>query len=278
MSVQGWRYYNHAMIPEGQPNTEPDLKPIESGEIWADVHGGTPLLARWINDWDCGYETNWWYVIKDEPFDLSRLKAKRRYEINKGIKSFDVKRIQPKDYMEEIYSVQVAAFADYPEKYRPKVGHDAFLKSLAGWDEGIVYGAFCRESGELAGYALLYPNGDFWLEFSVLKTKPSFEKQGVNAAIVAKILESNRHFLEECGVICDGARSINHETHFQDYLEKYFGFRRAYCKLRILYNPKIAWLIKILYPLRKMLLKFDWSGMLHQVNAVLKMEAIVRSQ
>lgn len=44
--------------------------------------------------------------------------------------------------MEEMYSVQVAAFADYPEKYRPKVEHDAFLKSLAGWDKGIVYGAF----------------------------------------------------------------------------------------------------------------------------------------
>ena len=78
-------------------------------------------------------------------------------------------------------------------------------------------------------------------------------------------------------IICDGARSINHETHFQDYLEKYFDFRKAYCKLHIEYNPKIKWSIPLLYSMRKMLLKFDGIGFVHQINAVLKMEEIVRS-
>lgn len=40
MSVQGWRYYNHAMLPDGQPDKEPDLTPVENGEIWSNVHGG----------------------------------------------------------------------------------------------------------------------------------------------------------------------------------------------------------------------------------------------
>ena len=43
--------------------------------------GGVPLLARWTEDFDCGYETEWWYVIKDTPLDLSKLKKKRRYDI-----------------------------------------------------------------------------------------------------------------------------------------------------------------------------------------------------
>lgn len=265
------------MIPEGQPNTEPDLKPIESGEIWANVHeGGIPLLARWANDWDCGYETNWWYVIKDEPFDLSRLKAKRRYEINKGIKNFEVKRIQPEEYAEALCAVQIAAFSAYPTKYRPSVDHDAFVNGVTKWTDALVYGAFFRETGELAGYAYLGQRDDRWQDFSVLKTKPQFEKYAVNAAIVVHIMESDHVFLENGGVICDGARSVNHESNFQDYLEKYFGFRKAYCKLHILYNPKIAWLIKVLCPFRKVLLKFDGNGLAHQVNAVLKMEEIVR--
>ena len=50
---------------------------------------------------DCGYETNWWYVVKDTPFDLNSLKAKRRYEINKGIKNFEVIDIDPKNYSED---------------------------------------------------------------------------------------------------------------------------------------------------------------------------------
>ena len=238
--------------------------------------GGTPLLARWTTDWDCGYETNWWYVIKDNSFDAASLKAKRRYEITKGIKNFEVKRINPEAYAEELYSVQVAAFSAYPPKYRPSVDHDSFVTGVAQWTGALVYGAFFRETDELAGYAYLGEGNDCWLDFSVLKTKPQFERLSVNAAIMAYILESNREFLENGGVICDGSRNINHETSFQDYLEKYFGFRKAYCKLHILYNPKISWVIKVLYPIRKMLLRFDEVGLIHQVNAVLKMEELAR--
>lgn len=45
---------------------------------------GKPYLARWTSSFDCGHETNWWYVIKDTPFDINELKKKRRYEIRKG--------------------------------------------------------------------------------------------------------------------------------------------------------------------------------------------------
>ncbi len=31
------------------------------------------------------------------------------------------------------------------------------------------------------------------------------------------------------GCICDGARIVQHETSFLDYLGKYFGFIKAYC-------------------------------------------------
>lgn len=275
MSINGWKYYNHAMIPTGSPDEEVDTSSIENGEIWRDSSGEVPLLARWTSDWDCGYETNWWYCIKDTPLDISSLKAKRRYEINKGNKNFEVKRIEPADFAEELYSVQVAAFSAYPEKYRPKVDHDSFVKSVKSW-KAIIYGSFYRENDELAGYALLNEKSR-WIEFSVLKTKPQYERYAVNAAIINKIISDYNMSLANGTVICDGARSINHETYFQDYLEKYFKFRKAYCKLHIEYNSKIKWSIPLLYSMRKMLLKFDGIGFVHQINAVLKMEEIVRS-
>ncbi len=86
MKTDEWRYYHRAVIPRTPPHVVPDLRPIEEGSIWKIWGRGRPLLARWVTDFDCGYETNWWYVIKDTPFDIDALKAKRRYEITKGLK------------------------------------------------------------------------------------------------------------------------------------------------------------------------------------------------
>lgn len=270
-----WRYYNHAAIPEIAPTETPDCTSIENGSIWNDM-SKTPLLARWTTDFDCGYETNWWYVIKDEPFDIDSLKAKRRYEINKGIKNFDVRIINPCEYKEELYRVQTAAFSAYPSKYRPTVDKNEFVNGICSWTF-TVFGAFFRETNELAGYALLSKESNSFLNFNVLKTNPDLEKYAVNAALVQKIVTHYTEFLSSGGIICDGSRSISHETNFQNYLEKYFGFRKAYCHLHIQYNPQIKWLIKILFSLRRFFLVFDGIGIVHRINGVLKMEEIYRS-
>lgn len=43
MQVEGWRYYNHAMVPTTAPHETPDMRPIESGAIWK---GGVLLYWR----------------------------------------------------------------------------------------------------------------------------------------------------------------------------------------------------------------------------------------
>lgn len=126
------------------------------------------------------------------------------------------------------------------------------------------------------GYALLSKPKDGTVDFCVLKLNPNFEKHAGNAALVCGIVYYYEEFLQDGGFICDGSRSVNHETHFQDYLEKYFGFRKAYCHLHIQYNPKIKWVIKLLFPLRKALVVFDEINIFHLINSVLKMEEICR--
>lgn len=256
----------------------PDLTPVISGDIWK--MKGSPLLARWTTDFDCGYETNWWYIIKDRPFDIKALKAKRRYEINKGIKNFDVKPIEPKKYAEELCDVQIAAYSGYPEKYRPTVDRRAFVsfvKSLKNWSGLVCVGAFSRETAKLCGYALLSKESVNYVYFKFMRTDPKWEKFGVNAALVEGVLREFDSFLANGGYICDGARSINHETAFQDYLEKYFEFRKAYCKLHVIYNPKLKWVIRLLFPIRGLLSKLDRIGVIHSINSVLKMEDICRN-
>ena len=272
--MNGWFYYNHAMVPDCSPEETPDLKPILDGSIWKLPE--KPLLARWTTDFDCGYETNWWYCIRERSFKLDEVKAKRRYEINKGNKFFVVKRIIPADYAEQLYEVQIAAFSAYPKKYRPIVVKDDFINEVKKLE--LVYAAFEKESGDLSGYAKISFKGKE-LGFNVLKTKPEKEKFAVNAAIIYYILNDFSNWLDAPGnYICDGARNILHESAFQNYLEKYFGFRKAYCKLHLKYNPKYKVLVKIAYCFRRILSLFDNVGIIHKVNAVLKMEKIVRSE
>lgn len=243
--------------------------------------GGYPLLVRWITDFDCGYETSFWYVIKDNVYDIQALKAKRRYEITKGRKNFEVKIISPMEYCEILYNIQIAAFNTYPAKYRPIVKHDEFILECKEWN-GVCFGAFLKDkngipTSELCGYSYLMENGKC-INFSIQKVSPKYERDGVNAALVDGILT---YYTKEIGLgkyICDGAKTINHETAFQDYLEKYFGFRKAYCKLNIIYRPIIRWIIPIIFVFRKMLKRLDNIGIIHLANSVLIMEEIKRKQ
>ncbi len=238
------------MIPDLPPHEEPDLTSIKDKTVWKSENGQKPLMVRWTSDFDCEKETDFGYVIKDDAYDISRLKAKRRYEITKARKSFEVRKINPSEFAEELYEVQIAAFGAYPEKYRPSVDHKAFTKGVVNWN-GLCFGAFLKDensynTSELCGYSYLTIQGRC-INLSVQKTKPEYESRGINAALVDGILQYFENELNGNCYICDGSRSISHETAFQDYLEKYFGFRKAYCRLRIVYRPSLGWLIKILY-------------------------------
>lgn len=297
MRIEGWKYYNHAAIPTTAPHEMPDLRAVEKGDVWK-IGGGIPLLARWTADWDCGYETGWYYVIKDNVFDIDALKAKRRYEIRKGCKNFTVRKIHPEDYKTELLQVQLKAFRAYPESYRPRNltaenmnnavndwirnGADVFgtFRSYEGMEknEKDKFEADRKENDDsLVGYSVLRKkNGVIY--FDVEKTDPDSEKNGVNAATVYGILNYYKDELKNGCYICDGEKPINHQIHFQDYLEKYFGFRKAYCKLNVKYKKGVGAVVKILYPFRKVLIKFDENSMVHKINGVLKMEEIIREK
>lgn len=210
-------------------------------------------------------------MIKDTPFDINALKAKRRYEINKGVKNFEVRSIDPQLYAEELCEVAFAAYAGYAKSTRPDITRQQFINDVQAWAYYKCYGAFERETDKLCGYAIL-KRRDNYIDFTVLKAIPEYESKGVNAALVRGFLEDYSAFLMNDGYISDGSRCVNHQTAFQDYLEKYFGFRKAYCKLHIRYKWWLAPIIACLYPFRKLLRRLDNIGKLHLVNGLLQME------
>lgn len=271
-----WKLYNKALLPISAPHESAATDELDRSEIWSKAYWGEkPLLARWTSCYDCGYETNWWWVIKDSPFDIETIKSKRRYEIKKGLKNFEVRIINPTQYLDDLFKVQVAALSAYPEKYRPKTNFGSFQKSVEeNWINKKVYGAFSAETSELCGYAVLSVF-DNYVGFKLLKVKPESEKFAINAAIVYCIVRDYNEKLSKSFYIADGERSVQHETAFQDYLEKYFEFRKAYCKLNIKYARGLYLIVCFLYPLRNFLKKHD-CRFLHKINGVLFMENIRR--
>ena len=268
-----WKYYNYAMIPDCPPHEEAQISLLKDKKNTKP--GGYWLFARWTSEFDCGHVTNWWYCIKDTPFDVATLPSKKRYEINKGKKNFIVKIIEPVEFIDEILNVQQKAWLEYPEAYRPEFDQEKSKRDIRKWGNYRVFGAFSNEDNRLCAYACLKEYTE-WVDFMVLKALPEYEKLSVNAAIISGICEFYNGRLSQHFYICDGERNVVHKTAFQDYLIKYFGFRKAYCKLNIAYRPMIGIVVKCLYPIRGMLKKINSTRLGAKVNAVLLMEEISR--
>ncbi len=48
MQIEGWKYYNHAMIPAISPHETPAMRPVENGDIWK-AGGGYSLIGEMDN-------------------------------------------------------------------------------------------------------------------------------------------------------------------------------------------------------------------------------------
>ena len=204
------------------------------------------------------------------------MKAKRRYEITKGSRNFDVLEIDTSQYVNELLNITQLAFNEYPIKYRPAIDKEKFINSMKKPHYYRTYGAFSKENGELCGYVQIDKKG-IELDLCVLKTIPKQEKLGINAAMIYKVICDFSEHLKS-GYICDGTRNIYHETAFQDYLEKYFGFRKAYCKLHIRYRGGIGMVIRALQRKQAFVSRFGNSKLGHMLIALIKMDEIARGE
>ncbi|EJT6151356.1 TPA: hypothetical protein I9081_001804 [Clostridium perfringens] len=269
--IKGWRYYNHAILPDCAPHKTPDISMMKKKKFW-EHDNGKAIMSRWTSNFDCGMETKWWYIIKDDIYDISALKSKRRYEINKGKKNFSVEIINPKNFISQLIDIQKKAYEQYPLKYRPKVNEEKFIEDINSWGENTkIFGAFSVEDSSLCGYAMIIEFEEY-ANFAMLKVIPNYEKLGVNAAIISGILENYNSKLVDNYYICDGERALLHETNFQDYLEKYFGFRKAFCKLNVKYRFPISFIILLFTPFEKFL--SSKNGIIAKLKVLIKYKII----
>ncbi len=269
-----WNTYQGALLWSGNPK---DTAPTEQ-ETRDAVQESGAMFARWTSHWDCGTPTEWWWCIKDTPFDIKTISSNYRYKINKGCKHFDVQIINPADYAEDIFQVMVAAFSAYPKKYQPHLERENCIKDIHTWqDQYLVFGAFEKETHSLCGYTLMREKTGH-AELAVQKTIPQYEKLQLNAALVYAVVMHYNDRLSSDFYLVDGERNIKHQTRFFEYLIQYFEFRKAYCQLHIVYNKDMQLIVNLLYPFRGgVCLLGKFNSFFYNVYCVLKMESIRRS-
>ncbi len=207
---------------------------------------------------------------------MSRLISKKRYEITKAHKFCLAEEINPIDCIEELFDCYKDSFSAYPERYRPKEilfeDFSEYIQKLHESENNEFYATRFLENGKLIGFLIINHKGKY-IGLAQQKTNPAFEKYNSNASLVDYVLTKYNEKLKLGDVVfTNGSRSIKHETNFNAYLEKYFGFRKAYAKLRVMYRFPFGIIVNFLKPFRKILERSN-NPFLYCIYCVLKMDS-----
>jgi hypothetical protein len=268
-----WFVYNKMLIPDKAPHVEPDL-----GGLDVMLKGSSAIIARYTSNFDCENQTQWWYVIKDDPMDISKLKTSNiRNQVRKGLKNTSVRKIDPIIHYNEMFELFSLVMSERPQhKNRNlKTFFNQTLNQFRGRVE--IWGAYLNPSGKLVAYALAEVF-DEYVNFREAYFNKVYHKFNVSNALFYTL---NYYYLNELktNYVCDGERSINHPTSIQNYLIKTLGFRKAYCVLNIKYKNKLIYtIISLLYPFRNITLKLGrFFIVFRNLYSLLKQEEIRRS-
>lgn len=248
MKIKGWKYYNHAAIPTTAPHEEVNLEVIKDKTIWK--MDGKPLFARWISNWDCQEQTNWWYIICDAPYTFDNLSKKTKKNIRRALDKCEVKRIEPIEYACDLWRVFQEAASRY-SNYE-MIEREDFMAMLNSIKPNAEYwGGFDRETNRLIGYKVCTVFED-WVDFTVSKYSTDFLRLRVSDALNNVVLE---YYLNEQGkkYVSNGSRSVLHETNVQEYYQEHFNFRKAFCRLNITYRKGFGLIVKTFFPFRKII-------------------------
>ncbi len=268
-----WSIYNGALLPDVPPHIEIKLSREQAKSL---LRKSKAYFLSWSSDYDCGFETEWWYLVRDKGIDLNEFDSKRRRDIKKGINKCLVKKVDAEFMAQNGYEVYISAFKSYDTFLKP-TGQEEYQNRMMARKGNPVFdfwAAFDKSDGKLIGYFMNRLGEDYCL-YSAAKFKPDYLNLGVHQAMIYYM---TNYYLNEMGLkyVCTGARSISHKTNAQEFLIKKLHFKKAYCRLNVIYQPIIGILAKALYPFRNLISKID-TNVTNKITVLLRLEKIKRS-
>ena len=264
----GYSVYKHCLVWEGMPNKERRLDDKEIKEL---IRTHKAWMLRNCYDWDCGVKTNFWEVICDISKPIEEFPSKTRNQIRRCLRDCCIKPISNIELIEKDgYKVFIEAFKRYREV-------TISLASRVEWEKEILedcthefWGVFEKESGRLIAWAMNTIK-DSCVSYSTLKATP--ELMNKHYPYFGLLFEMNKYYLGELKYkyVSDGWRSITAHSNIQPFLEKNFGFRKSYCRMKLHYVWWLQALVKLLFPFR------NWIPN-QKVKNILKFEEINRER
>lgn len=242
-----WRLMHGSILPYSLPHRGIVLSVGQARRL---VAGHGAFLIRWETAFDTHSDGAWWHLIKDTPPDLASLSPKTRNQVKRGLRLSRIERCDRELIIEKGYAVYEAAYERY-ETFEPMFSPGAFRAAVLRMPEDIEFWGAFDGAGALVGFGEnIVDDGACF--YSTMWFTPEALK---NYASYAMIHRMNCHYLQERGFrfVSDGARSISHDTGIHQFLERKFGFRRAYCRLNVVYAPLVGPAVAAAYPFRRFL-------------------------
>jgi hypothetical protein len=268
-----WSLYNGALVPEAPPHAEIMLTGEQAKKL---LRKSKAYFLRWPSDYDCGFETEWWYIVRDKGFNLDELSSKRRLEIKKGLNRCIVKKVDAEYIAKNGYEVFARAFASY-DTFQKHARQEEFCNRMMSRQGNPIYdfwAAFNKNDGKLIAYFMNRVGAEYCM-YSTGKFNPDYLSDNVHHALV---YEMTNYYINELGLkyVSAGARSISHKTNVQEFLIHKLHFRKAFCKLNVIYNPWVRFMVNILYPYRNVISKID-TDVCNKITVLLRQEKIRKS-
>ena len=264
--MENWKKYNGAIIPSTPPHISVDIIDLKSK-----IKKHNVFFARWTSDFDMKKKTEFWHVICDNVLDLSDYSSNTRSKINRGLRRCDVRIINKELLIKYGYRVYISAFKNYTTYLKAKTKEEFILEIEKNQSDWEFWGVFYNE--QMIGYSKnkLVEN---YCEYASIKFHPAYLKHYPSYALFYRM---NTYYLKENNFkyVNNGVRSISHLTNIQDFLIQKFKFRKAYCKLHILYNYYIKIFVNLLFPFRKIIRRINFFT---RVNILLYQEELYRKQ
>jgi len=262
-----WIKYQNVLIPKLPPHEKIE---IDEKDLYELIKKENAFFARWVSNWDIE-NSCFWYVIKDKKEDINEYKSKIRNQIKKGLKNCKVELVDSKVIAKCGYNVYLEAFKRYKTFLRP-IKKDDFIKGVLNSVENTDFWGVFYEN-KLIAYSQNIRQKDI-VNYSTTKFHPDYLKFRPSEALFHVM---NKYYLNERNFLYvnDGSRSLSHNTNIQNYLIEKFHFRKAYCKLNILYRKDIEFLVNLLFPIRKIIYRVD-TNLFQKISVLLKHEEIRR--
>lgn len=240
--------YRHALIWKGAIHKEPQLSEIEARLL---INNSSSWMLRNLYDFDCKEETNFWYIIKDSYSESDYNRKVRKY-IEKANAKFNIGRIARERMLDQGYDVYDKAHEHYTIDDGFRLNRDGFLQEIQSMSdtEYEFWGCIDRDTDILQAYCVCHiHNGMCWFKYS--RANPEFLPKYY--PMYGMYDARHKYYLQVRKVkyVLTSARSITEHSNIQSFLIDNFGYRKAYCRLKIYYRPWLKLLVNVAFPFRR---------------------------